>query len=280
MSQEHCVAAMCQAFEVSPSGYYDWRQRQSAPGRRAQQDQKLKQQVLQIHRDSRKTYGAPRICASLRESGQRHGRNRISRLMREQDISGRQKRRFRVRTTDSNHAEPVAPNRLAAGPGPQRPNQIWAADITYIDTEQGWVYVAAILDLYSRRIVGWAVRSQINAALVLAALQMALCHRRPPAGLIFHSDRGVQYASLEYRQALAVARMIASMSRKANCYDNAAMESFWSTLKLELVYRRRFANQAQVRQAVFDYIEVFYNRQRLHSALGYQSPAAFECANN
>lgn len=280
MSQEHCVAAMCQAFEVSPSGYYDWRQRQSAPGRRAQQDQKLKLQVLQIHRDSRKTYGAPRICASLRESGQRHGRNRISRLMREQDISGRQKRRFRVRTTDSNHAEPVAPNRLAAGPGPQRPNQIWAADITYIDTEQGWVYVAAILDLYSRRIVGWAVSSQINAALVLAALQMALCHRRPPAGLIFHSDRGVQYASLEYRQALAVARMIASMSRKANCYDNAAMESFWSTLKLELVYRRHFVNQAQVRQAVFDYIEVFYNRQRLHSALGYQSPAAFECANN
>lgn len=280
MSQEHCVAAMCQAFEVSPSGYYDWRQRQSKPGQRAQQDQKLKQQVLQIHHDSRKTYGAPRICASLRQSGQRHGRNRISRLMREQDISGRQKRRFRVRTTDSNHAELVAPNRLAAGPGPQRPNQIWAADITCIDTEQGWVYVAAILDLYSRRIVGWSVSSQINTALVLAALQMALCHRQPPAGLIFHSDRGVQYASLEYRQALAVARMIASMSRRANCYDNAAMESFWSTLKLELIYRREFADQTQVRHAVFDYIEVFYNRQRLHSALGYQSPAAFEGANN
>ena len=280
MSPEHCVAAMCQAFEVSPSGYYDWRQRQSAPGRRAREDQKLKQQVLQIHYDSRKTYGAPRICARLRESGQRHGRNRIRRLMREQDISGRQKRRFRVRTTDSNHTEPVAPNRLAAGPDPQRPNQIWAADITYIDTEQGWVYVAAILDLYSRRVVGWAVSSQINTALVLAALRMALCHRQPPAGLIFHSDRGVQYASLEYRQALAVAKMIASMSRRANCYDNAAMESFWSTLKLELVYRRHFANQAQVRQVLFDYIEVFYNRQRLHSALGYRTPAQFECASN
>jgi putative transposase len=280
MSQDHCVAAMCQAFEVSPSGYYDWRQRQSAPGRRAQQDQKLKQQVLQIHRNSRKTYGSPRICAKLRESGQRHGRNRISWLMREQDISGRQKRRFRVQTTNSNHTEPVAPNRLAQGPTPQRPNQIWAADITYVDTEQGWVYVAAILDLYSRRIVGWAVSSQINTALVLAALRMALCHRQPPADLIFHSDRGVQYASLEYRQALAVAKMIASMSRRANCYDNAAMESFWSTLKLELIYRTEFADQTQVRQAVFDYIEVFYNRQRLHSALGYQSPAAFECANN
>jgi transposase InsO family protein len=280
MSQEHSLAAMCQAFEVSPSGYYDWRRRQSASGRRAQQDQKLKEQVLQIHRNSRKTYGSPRICASLREGGQRHGRNRIRRLMREQNISGRQKRRFRVRTTDSNHDQPVAPNRLAAGPTPQRPNQIWAADITYVDTKQGWVYVAAILDLYSRRVVGWAVSSQINTALVLAALRMALCHRQPSAGLIFHSDRGVQYASLEYRQALAVAKLVASMSRKANCYDNAAMESFWSTLKLELIYRREFADQSQVRQAVFDYIEVFYNRQRLHSALGYQSPAAFECSHN
>jgi len=280
MSQEYSIAAMCQAFEVSPSGYYDWRHRQSEPGRRAQQDQKLKEQVLQIHRNSRKTYGAPRICASLRELGQRHGRNRINRLMREQNICGRQKRRFRAQTTDSNHAEPVAPNRLAAGPNPQRPNQIWAADITCVDTEQGWVYVAAILDLYSRRIVGWSVSSQINTALVLAALQMALCHRQPPAGLIFHSDRGVQYASLEYRQALAVAKLIASMSRRANCYDNAAMESFWSTLKLELIYRTEFADQDQVRQAVFDYIEVFYNRQRLHSALGYQTPAHFEGANN
>jgi transposase InsO family protein len=280
MSQDHCIAAMCQAFEVSPSGYYDWRHRQSAPGRRAQEDQKLKGQVLQIHLKSRKTYGSPRICASLRESGQRHGRNRISRLMRQENIFGRQKRRFRVQTTDSNHAEPVAPNRLAQVPTPQRPNQVWVADITYVKTKQDWVYVAAILDLYSRRIVGWAVSSQINTALVLAALQMALCHRQPPEGLIFHSDRGVQYASLEYRQALAVAKLIASMSRRANCYDNAAMESFWSTLKLELIYRRDFADQDQVRQAVFDYIEVFYNRQRLHSALGYKTPAQFECANN
>ena len=160
------------------------------------------------------------------------------------------------------------------------PNQIWVADITYVLTAQGWVYVAAILDLYSRRIVGWAVSQHINTALVLMALSMALAHRQPAAGLIFHSDRGVQYASADYRRALTAAGLVASMSRKANCYDNAAMEAFWSTFKLELVYRRQFEDASQLRQALFDYIEVFYNRQRLHSALGYQPPAAFECANN
>ena len=145
---------------------------------------------------------------------------------------------------------------------------------------QGWVYVAAILDLYSRRIVGWAVSQQINTALVMMALNMALTHHQPPQGLIFHSDRGVQYASAQYRQALENARLVASMSRKANCYDNAAMQAFWSTLKLELIYRRDFADATQLRQALFDYIEVFYNPQRLHSALGYCTPAAFECASN
>jgi transposase InsO family protein len=200
--------------------------------------------------------------------------------MREQDLFGRQKRRFRVRTTDSNHDQPIAPNRLAQAAAPQGPNQLWAADITYISSRQGWVYIAAILDLYSRRIVGWAVSSQINTELVLSALKMARCHRQPPAGLIFHSDRGVQYASLQYRRALESAAIVPSMSRKANCYDNATMEAFWSTLKLELIYRRQFQNQAQVREAVFDYIEVFYNRQRLHSALGYRTPSDFEHANN
>jgi transposase InsO family protein len=149
-----------------------------------------------------------------------------------------------------------------------------------VSSAQGWVYVAAILDLYSRRIVGWAVSGQINTALVLAALQMAKCHRQPGAGLICHSDRGVQYASGAYRQALAASAMVASMSRKANCYDNAAMEAFWSTLKLELIYRTHFEDETQVRQALFDYIEIFYNRQRLHSALGYRAPAQFECSNN
>lgn len=280
MKSEHPIRALCQVLEVSANGYYDWRQRQKHPGRRAQQDQRLKERIGQIHQQSRQTYGSPRILAALRQSGQRHGRNRIARLMREADLCGRPKRRFRVRTTDSNHDQPIAPNRLAEAPAPKAPNQLWAGDITYVATAQGWVYVAAILDLYSRRLVGWAVSSQINTALVLAALAMARGHRQPPAGLIFHSDRGVQYASWEYRQALAAAAMLASMSRKATCYDNAAMESFWSTLKLELIYRREFENAAQVRQAVFEYLEVFYNRQRLHSALGYRTPADFETANH
>jgi transposase InsO family protein len=280
MKAHHAIRALCEAFDVSPSGYYDWLQRRDQPGPRARENQQLSRQVRQIHGESRQTYGAPRVHARLRQSGRRHGRNRIARLMRQQGLCGRQKRRFRVRTTDSSHDQPTAPNRLAQAPQPAGPNQVWAADITYVQTRQGWVYVAAILDLYSRRIVGWSVSSQINTALVLAALQMALCHRKPPAGLIFHSDRGVQYASLEYRQALALAEMIASMSRKANCYDNATMESFWSTLKLELLYRAEFEHEAQVRQAVFEYVEVFYNRQRLHSSLGYRSPVAFECARN
>ena len=280
MKAEHCIARLCQAFEVSPSGYYDWSERQEHPSQRQQLDQQLKEQISRIHAESRKTYGSPRVQMKLRRAGQRHGRNRISRLMREQNLCGRQKKRYRVVTTDSRHDEPIAPNRLADRPAASCANQIWVADITYILTAQGWVYVAAILDLYSRRIVGWAVSQQINTPLVLTALSMALTHRQPPTGLLFHSDRGVQYASADYRQALRAAGLVGSMSRKANCYDNAMMEAFWSTLKLELVYRREFDDASQLRQALFDYIEVFYNRQRLHSALGYQTPADFECANN
>jgi putative transposase len=274
MKEEHSIMALCLALEVSPSGYYDWQQ--SKTSARRLEDEQLKEKIERIHRHSRQTYGAPRIQMHLRQQGQRHGRNRIARLMRQQGICGRQNKRYRLRTTDSQHNEPIAPNRLATAPTATRPNQIWAADITYVGTAQGWVYLAAIVDLYSRRVVGWAVSQQINTALVLSALNMALCHRQPPAGLIFHSDRGVQYASLEYRRALEMAQLLASMSRKANCYDNAMMEAFWSTLKLELIYRRGFENETQVRQALFEYIEVFYNRHRLHSALGYRTPAGFE----
>jgi transposase InsO family protein len=280
MRSEHPVKVLCRSFEVSTSGYYDWRQRRMHPCRRVVQDEQLKPQIARIHLESRGTYGAPRIQFELAEAGQRHGRNRIRRLMREQQLCGRQKRRFRVRTTDSNHDEPIAPNRLAERPAPTRPDEVWVADITYVGTAEGWLYVAAILDLFSRRIVGWAVSQRIDTALVLAAWQMACTHRRPPAGLVFHSDRGVQYASRDYRRALALSRVVASMSRKANCYDNAVVEAFWSTLKLELVYRSDFATAAQAAAALFDYIEVFYNRRRRHSALGYRSPAEFEVSNN
>jgi len=185
-----------------------------------------------------------------------------------------------VQTTDSNHDQPIAPNRLAQAPKATAPNQLWVADITYIETKEGWLYLAAILDLYSRKIVGWAMSERIDTVLVLKALAMALLHRNPPARLLLHSDRGVQYASGDYRQALNHAGLIASMSRRGNCYDNATMESFWATLKLELVYRRRFDTRAQARTQIFDYIETFYNRQRAHSALSYHSPVDFELLNN
>jgi putative transposase len=280
MKDLYPVVVLCEVFDVSASGYYDWLKRQVQPGARALEDQLLSKEIGHIFRNSRQTYGSPRIQKQLREQGSHHGRNRISRLMRQQRLCGRQKARYRPRTTDSHHNQPIAPNGLAQAAKPTAPNQIWVADITYIKTQTGWLFLAAILDLYSRRIVGWAMSDRIDTALVLGALRMALAHRKPPANLLFHSDRGVQYASLEYRQALAQARLLASMSRKGNCYDNAAMESFWSTLKLELVYRRRFSTPAQARGEIFDYIEVFYNRQRTHSSLGYLSPVDFETKNN
>jgi transposase InsO family protein len=200
--------------------------------------------------------------------------------MQQEGLCGRQKGRYHVQTTDSNHDQPIAPNLLPRVPKAAAPNQIWVADITYIKVPEGWLFLAAILDLYSRRIVGWAMSQRIDTALVLDALRMALLHRNPPASLLFHSDRGVQYASGDYRRALAQAGLVASMSRKGNCYDNAAMESFWSTLKLELIYRRDFTSQSQARNEIFDYIEAFYNRQRAHSSLGFLSPVDFELQNN
>lgn len=280
MKNDHAVLRLCQELEVSASGYYDWQSRCIGPGPRAVQDQALVQEIERIHARSRKTYGAPRIEKELRKQGRSHGRNRIARLMRQQDLCGRQKGRYRVQTTDSNHDQPIAPNRLAEAPKATKPNQIWVADITYIQTKEGWLYLAAVLDLYSRRIVGWAMSPRIDTTLALKALGMALLHRSPPRDLLFHSDRGVQYASADYRQALSQAGLVASMSRKGNCYDNAFIESFWSTLKLELVYRLSFDTRGQAQSEIFDYIETFYNRQRSHSALDYRSPVDFENQNN
>jgi transposase InsO family protein len=267
-------------LEVSASGYYDWVERQTRPGPRAQENVRLAAQILQIHQASRQTYGSPRIQFELSQRGQVHGRNRIARLMRQQNLCGRVKGRFRVRTTDSHHDQPIAPNRLAELPAPTAADQIWLGDITYIPTGEGWLYLAGVMDRYSRRIVGWAMDQNLDTGLVLAAWEMAQTQRQPAPELVFHSDRGSQYASGDFRQALATRHTQPSMSRKGNCYDNSVMESFWSTLKMELVYRQTFATRQQARDAIFEYIEIFYNRQRRHSALGYATPAAFENQNN
>jgi transposase InsO family protein len=280
MKNDYSILSLCRNLEASPSGFYDWKKRRLSPAKRTLENQSLAQDIKTIHGQSRQTYGSPRIQMELRKNGSRHGRNRIARLMRQQDIYGRQKRRYRVKTTDSNHDQPIAPNRLAQAPKPTAPNQIWVADITYIQTVEGWLFLAAILDLYSRKIVGWAMSQRIDTALILKAFGMAVLHRKPPPQLLLHSDRGVQYASADYRRALDQAGLVASMSRKGNCYDNATMESFWSTLKLELVYRRDFATHTQARTQIFDYIETFYNRQRSHSSLNYRSPVDFELQNN
>ena len=279
MKTEHAILTLCRLLEVSPSGFYAWQQRRNQPGPRALANQTLTGQITTVFAESRQTYGSPRVQQALRQQGCHHGRNRIARLMRTAGLYGRQKGRYRVQTTDSHHDHPIAPNHLAEAPQATAPNQIWVMDITYIPTGEGWLYVAAVLDLYSRKIVGWAMSHRIDTLLVLQALAMALRHRQPPAKLLCHSDRGVQYAAADYRHALTRAGLIASMSRKGNCYDNATMESFWSTLKWELVYRREFATHHQARSAIFDYIECFYNPKRLHSALNFRSPVDFETKN-
>ncbi len=280
MKSQHPLRVLCASLEVSSSGYYDWVRRRSCPSSRTVEEARLRQKIATIYHAHRQTYGSPRIEKELRRHGARHGRNRIARLMRQQDLYARQKACFRARTTDSNHPHPIAPNLLASQPRASGPNQIWVGDITYIHTVQGWLYLAAVMDLYSRRIVGWAMSPRLDTTLVLGAWQMAQTHRSASQPLLFHSDRGVQYASLQYRHALQRAQATASMSRKANCYDNAAMESFWSTLKLELVYRENFSTHHQARQEIFNYIETFYNPKRLHSALGYCSPIDFENRTN
>lgn len=280
MKKDHAVKNLCKAFEVSPSGYYSWVVRKSNPGRRKQADLELMPIIRRIYEASRRNYGSPRVHVQLQEEGRHHGRNRVSRLMKEHGLEGVQRRRWRIQTTDSRHDHPIAPNLLAAEPAPTAPNKVWVSDITYIWTEEGWLYLAGVMDLYSRTLVGWSMSQNIDAELALSALKMATTHRKPKAGFLHHSDRGVQYASGDYRRALAHSGARASMSRRANCYDNASMESFWSTLKAELIYRYRFETRNDAARAIFDYIETFYNRQRIHSSIGYKSPMDFENQNN
>jgi putative transposase len=270
------VNHLCKELNVARSGYYEWCRRAAKPGKRASEDAELRVHIQRVHRENDGVYGSPRITRELQSEGRTCGRHRIARLMRAEGVFGRQRRRFRVRTTDSNHPHPIAPNRLAELGQPTKANQVWVSDITYVETASGWLYLAAVMDLFSRCIVGWATARTLETDVVLAALNRAIAWRRPAAGLVVHSDRGVQYASSVYRQLLAQHGLIASMSRKANCYDNAAMEAFWSTLKLERLYRRRFADHTEARSTLFQYIESFYNTRRRHSSLGYHSPLDFE----
>jgi transposase InsO family protein len=276
MSGQHKVAWLCETLLVSRSGYYDWKKRRHQPGPRQVENAHLRERIREEFARSRQTYGSPRLAHVLGRPG---GRNRIARLMRLERIFARQRSKYRVATTDSRHGGPIAPNRVKSLTV-QRPDQVWATDATCVLTSQGWLYLVAVLDLFTRRVIGWAMHQVLDAQLVIAALRMALAHRCPGQPLIIHSDRGAQFASAAYRQLLAQHRLLASMSRKANCYDNAFIESFWSTLKYELVYHQRFDTYAAARTALFDYIETFYNRLRLHSSLAYQSPINFESQLN
>lgn len=267
------VAFMCRHLGVSRAGFYAWRER--PPSARELDDERLLAEIRTIHTESKGRYGSPRVRRELAAKGIDASKHRVARLMQENGLRGRRGRRFR-HTTDSNHALPVAPNTLAQDFTADAPNRVWVTDITYISTREGWLYLAAILDLYSRRVVGWSMSERITRQLALDALAMALRTRVPGRGLLHHSDRGSQYASGDYQTALAAAGITCSMSRKGNCYDNAVAESFFATLKTELVHDEDWATRAEARSAIFEYLEVFYNRRRLHSSIGYVSPEAFE----
>jgi putative transposase len=275
MKGEHGVRLLCELLGVSSSGYYGWRQKR--PSKRQREDAALAAQIAAAHRASRGTYGSPRIVEDLREEGTRTSKRRCARLMRAQGLHGKKKNRRRPRTTDSRHAQPVAPNLIAERPAPSGPNQAWRTDITYLKTAEGWLFLAAILDAWSRRVVGWACAPTLHASLALAALRDALQRRQPPKGVLHHSDRGCQYVDADYVALLAAAGLERSMSRAGNCYDNAAMESFWSTFKSDTgLDEIVLATRRDAELAVFDYIETFYNPRRRHSSLGYLSPVAFE----
>jgi putative transposase len=262
---------MCDALSVSASGYA-WRSRPDSARKIANRG--LLDDIQRVHAHHRERYGAPRIHAELRAEGQTVSRKRIERVMRQHGIRARAPRRYRVCTTDSKHSLPVAPNLLDRNFAADRPNQVWLADITYIATGEGWLYLAVILDLFTRKVVGWAMRAELT----IAALTMAIQRRYPGAGLIHHSDRGSQYAAGDYRDILAGATIIQSMSRKGTCWDNAPMESFFGTLKTELVHQHEYPDRDAARRDLFGYIEGYYNRQRLHSAIGYITPE--RCAPN
>lgn len=266
------VSAMCRVLSVTRQGYYAYVKRLAA---KRPAEVELQAHVKQAYADGRGAYGSPRVLEALRNKGISASKRRVERTMRALGLQGRKRRRFRV-TTRANPAHPAAANVLDRNFAADRPNQRWVTDISYVWTDEGWCYLAVILDLFSRAVVGWALDTTLTTQLPLRALDMAVRRRAPASSLLHHSDRGCQYTSQEYRQALDELGIDVSMSRRGNCWDNAVAESFFATIKTELVYDRRWATRVELRTAVFDYIEVFYNRQRLHSTLGYKSPAQFE----
>lgn len=273
---EFPLSVMCRVLQVSRSGYYDWARRPA--GERAEEEQQLRLEIRATHARSRRAYGSRRVHRELRKRGIGCSRKRVERLMREDGIRAKKTRRFRV-TTDSSHGRPVAPNLLQRHFGVEETggvDRVWVSDITYLPTREGWLYLAVVLDLCSRRVVGWAMKDSLEAGLATDALQMALWNRRPAPGLLHHSDRGVQYACEAYQQLLARYAITCSMSGKGDCWDNAVAESFFASVEWELIEECDWHTHAEARRAVFDYIEVWYNRQRLHSSLGYRSPVEFE----
>jgi putative transposase len=267
------IAVLCDCLGVSRSGYYEWLSRPKAPRVRA--DIALTAHVRAVHARSQERYGSPRVHAELRAKGHRIGKKRVERLMRENGLQAKRRRRFRS-TTDSKHTNPVAPNRVARVFETGAPNQVWVTDVTAVWTLAGWIYLAAILDLYSRRIVGFTMSANNDTKLALSALYRALRERRPAPGLVHHSDRGSPYASAEYRAVLEAHEVASSMSRKGDCWDNAVAESFFSTIKAELIEHNRYATHEDAMQSISDYIDRFYNVERRHSFLGYLSPIEFE----
>ena len=274
--QEFSVKRMSKVLGVSRSGYYAWKERE--PSRRAQANTAMLVDIRAIFEKSRKTYGSPRIHTYLRRKGYICGRNRVARLMQERQIVAKRAHKRHPTTTQQRPGDRIAPNLLNREFSADMPNQKWVSDITYIDTAEGWLYLAVVMDLYSRMVVGWAMGEQMDAELVEGAWQMALLNRQPPAGLLHHSDRGSQYTSETYREQLAALECQVSMSRTGNCYDNAAMESFFATLKAECA-NRVFNSKLEASSTIFEFIEGWYNRQRLHSTLDYLSPVDFELSS-
>jgi putative transposase len=270
---EFPIFMMCRVLEVSRSGYYAWLKHPES--KKAKDDNVLSQEITEIHRESFGTYGSPRVYRELKRRNKCIGENRVARLMRKDGLRAKTKRKFKV-TTNSKHNLPVAANLLNREFTPEAPNQRWSSDITYIWTSEGWLYLAVVMDLFSRAIVGWSMSERMTRELVINAFGMAVKRKKPPSGLLHHSDRGSQYASADYQAMLANHGAICSMSRKGNCWDNAPVESFFSTLKREHVFHNFYRDRVQARQSVFVYIEQFYNRKRIHSAIGYKTPIEME----